>query len=176
MDLSEGEAPAPGSAAAKAAAPPKPVKSTGDPRLDAKRAKAKAEAERRETERAQKAKAKEKARREAAAARSSIAAAEVQFYRDTVSEMAKNYNANKLKADDAAKVLAGLETDYLAQREANRCLRSITRGGRGGGGAIHGAELPARAGSGPAANLEAEQLEIPRARGGDAGGPGAGTH
>ena len=123
VDLSEGEAPAPGSAAAKAAAPPKPVKSTGDPRLDAKRAKAKAEAERRETERAQKAKAKEKARREAAAARSSIAAAEVQFYRDTVSEMAKNYNANKLKADDAAKVLAGLETDYLAQREANRCLR-----------------------------------------------------
>ena len=160
VDLSEGEAPVPGSAAAKAAAPPKPVKSTGDPRLDAKRAKAKAEAERRETERAQKAKAKEKARREAAAARLSIAAAEVQFYRDTVSEMAKNYNANKLKADDTAKVLAGLETDYLAQREANRLLALDHERYRGGGGAIHGAELPARAGSGPAANLEAEQLEI----------------
>ena len=160
VDLSEGEAPAPGSAAAKAAAPPKPVKSTGDPRLDAKRAKAKAEAERRETERAHKAKAKEKARREAAAARSSIAAAEVQFYRDTVSEMAKNYNAIKLKADGAAKELAGLETDYVAQREANRLLALDHESYRGGGGAIHGAELPARAGSGPAANLEAEQLEI----------------
>ena len=159
VDLSAGEPPKPGSAAWKAAQPPKPAKSTGDPRLDAKRAKAKAEAEKREIERANRIKAKEKARREASSAKASIADAELKFYRDTVSDMAKKFNELKLDADAKEAALKKLETELKAKREEQRLLAEDAAGYRGGGGAIPGVDLPAEGGPpGPAAALEAAQL------------------
>jgi hypothetical protein len=161
-----GEPPAPGSAADRAAHPSVPPRSTGDERLDRKRARAKAERERRAAETLASKQAASKARREAAAAEASVGIAELTFFRSTVQRMAKKYNALKASHDAKATELGRLVTDF-AERDAKRSAQTRdTLALRGGGGALVGKPVSrSAAGAHPRADLRLEEL---RARVADA--------
>ena len=161
-----GEPPAPGSAADRAAHPPKPPKSTGDERLDKKRLKAKLEKERRLAETLASKKAALKARREASAAEASVSIAELTFFKDTVRRMAEKYNALKAATDAKAVELGKLVTDF-AERDTKQNLQVRDKNAlRGGGGALFGKPVSRSAnGANPKADLKLEEL---RARVADA--------
>ena len=161
-----GEPPAPGSAADRAAHPSVPPRSTGDERLDRKRAKAKAERERRAAETLASKQAASKARREAAAAEASVGIAELTFFRSTVQRMAEKYNALKASHDTKAAELGRLVTDF-AERDAKQSAQTRdTLALRGGGGALVGKPVSRNAaGANPRADLRLEEL---RARVADA--------
>ena len=161
-----GEPPAPGSAADRAAHPSVPPRSTGDERLDRKRARAKAERERRAAESLASKQAASKARREAAAAEASVGIAELTFFRSTVQRMAEKYNALKASHDAKATELGRLVTDF-AERDAKRNAHTRdTLALRGGGGALVGKPVSrSAAGACPRADLRVEEL---RARVADA--------
>ena len=161
-----GEPPAPGSAADRAAHPSVPPRSTGDERLDRKRARAKAERERRAAESLASKQAASKARREAAAAEASVGIAELTFFRSTVQRMAEKYNALKASHDAKATELGRLVTDF-AERDAKRSAQTRdTLALRGGGGALVGKPVSrSAAGAHPRADLRVEEL---RARVADA--------
>ena len=161
-----GEPPAPGSAADRAAHPSVPPRSTGDERLDRKRARAKAERERRAAETLASKQAASKARREAAAAEASVGIAELTFFRSTVQRMAKKYNALKASHDAKATELGRLVTDF-SERDAKRSAQTRdTLALRGGGGALVGKPVSrSAAGAHPRADLRLEEL---RARVADA--------
>jgi len=161
-----GEPPAPGSAADRAAHPPKPPRSTGDERLDKKRLKAKLERERRLAETLASKKAALKARREASAAEASVSIAELTFFKDTVRRMAEKYNALKAATDAKAVELGKLVTDF-AERDTKQNLQVRDKNAlRGGGGALFGKPVSRSAnGANPKADLKLEEL---RARVADA--------
>jgi hypothetical protein len=161
-----GEPPAPGSAADRAAHPPKPPRSTGDERLDKKRLKAKLEKERRLAETLASKKAALKARREASAADASVGLAELTFFKDTVRRMAEKYNALKAATDLKAVELGKLVTDF-AERDTKQNLQVRDKNAlRGGGGALFGKPVSRSAnGANPKADLKLEEL---RARVADA--------
>ena len=156
-----GEPPAPGSAADRAAHPPKPPKSTGDERLDRKRARLKSERERRAAETLASKKAASKARREASAAAASVGVAELTFFKDTVRRMAEKYNALKSEHDTKASELAKLVTDF-AERDAKLSAQvNDTLSLRGGGGALFGKPVSrSAAGANPRADLKLEELRV----------------
>ena len=161
-----GEPPAPGSAADRAAHPPKPPRSTGDERLDRQRLKAKLERERRVAETLASKKAALKARREASAAEASVGLAELTFFKDTVRRMAEKYNALKAATDAKAAELGKLVTDF-ADRDTKQNLQVRDKNAlRGGGGALFGKPVSRSAnGAVPKADLKLEEL---RARVADA--------
>ena len=161
-----GEPPAPGSAADRAAHPPKPPRSTGDERLDKKRLKAKLERERRLAETLASKKAALKARREASAAEASVSIAELTFFKDTVRRMAEKYNALKAATDAKAVELGKLVTDFAERDTKQNLLVRDKNALRGGGGALFGKPVSRSAnGANPKADLKLEEL---RARVADA--------
>ena len=156
-----GEPPAPGTAADRAGHPLKPPKSTGDARLDRKRALTKSERERRAAETLASKKAASRARREASAAAASVDFAELTFFKDTVRRMAEKYNALKSANDARASQLAALVTDF-AERDAKRGAQvNDALALRGGGGALFGKPASRRAGgANPRSDLTLEELRV----------------
>jgi hypothetical protein len=107
---------------------------------------------------------RESAKREAEAARESIAVAELQFYQDTVRDLAGTYNEHWLCAEKAAREVERLEVLFASTEYQTAAVVADRAAKRGGGGVIPGQRLPLEATDGglqrgPTAHLTVEALQ-----------------